>query len=109
MNYSIFILLILSIKTDLSEPTKSYMKKITDVDTNYILFSGFTKFEELRIDCCQKYNLGHSDDFGVMLEFLPLYPIMIDRSYDTLGNKNFNLKSIGVFIFSLAKLPLLSR
>lgn len=112
MNSNVFVFLILSLKIYLSELTKSYMKKVSDFDTNYILFSGFTTFEELRIDCCQKYNLGHSDGFGLMIEFLPLYPIMIDKSYDTLGIIKSLIKillKITLFLFSLTPLPLLYR
>ena len=75
----------LSLKIDLRQSTKSYMTKVSDIHSDYILFSGFVTFEELIIDYTHKYNLGHTDNFGWLIVFLPSYPIMIDRSYDKVG------------------------
>ena len=85
MKYCFFILIFSSLNINLRRSKESYMKKVSDIRANYILFSGFATFEELRIDCFQKYDLGKSDIFKLLVVFLPSYPIIIDSSYDTVG------------------------
>ena len=86
MYHLLVMLFLLTLKVELRESKKSHMTKVFTLHANYILFSGFATFEDLRIDCCKKYDLGELDIFGLLIEFLPSYPIMIDRSYDIVGN-----------------------
>ena len=87
MNHHWFAILVFltSLKIDLGRSTKSYMTKVLDIHSNYILFSGFVSFEELIIDHRHKYDLGKREPFGLLIVFVPSYPIMINHSYDLVG------------------------
>ncbi len=71
--------------SDIRGSNKTYMKYVSAAGLyeEYILYEGFSKFEDLMVDCCKTLKLGKLDD--LLLVFIPSYPIMIDKSFDVIG------------------------
>ena len=82
------LIILLSLTTGIKGSNKTYMKQVyAGYYEEYTLYEGFTKFEDLMIDCCKTLKLGILDD--LLLVFIPSYPIMIDKSFDVIGKLIF--------------------
>ena len=88
----------------------NYMEVYIDYNRlEYTLFSGFVTFDEMwqqAETCGQTYKLTANENSGVLLEFLPKRPLIIDNSFNTIRTHlltSVDISQVSVVIFQNLK------